>query len=156
MGREIRKVPKGWEHPKRENRYSGKEEYQPMYDEYYGDAVEEWIKSHYLWLEGKHPEQDPSYKWYAEYAGSGPDIEYYRQEKWTEEEANCFQIYQTVSEGTPVSPVFESLEEMEKWLIKEGHSEKSAKAFCESGWAPSAVMLNGNFKSGIDSFDLTP
>jgi hypothetical protein len=157
MGREIRKVPKGWHHPRKENG-----DYQPMYDEYYGDAIETWIKEHYLWLEGKHPNQleNPehykNYKWYAEYAGSGPDIEFYRQVKWTEEEANCFQIYQTVSEGSPVSPVFETLEEMEKWLIKEGHSEKAAKAFCSSGWAPSMIMYGGNLASGIDSFDLIP
>ena len=34
MGRELRKVPANWEHPKDED---GK--YHPMYNQYYGDAL---------------------------------------------------------------------------------------------------------------------
>lgn len=39
MGRELRSVPANWEHPKKDNG-----EYQPMFNEYYGDALNEWIK----------------------------------------------------------------------------------------------------------------
>lgn len=48
MGREIRKVPANWEHPKSDGRY------QPMFDLYYGDAIDEWIKGHNAWQDGSH------------------------------------------------------------------------------------------------------
>lgn len=33
---------------------------------------------------------------------------------WTKEEATCFQVYETVTEGTPLSPVFKSLDQVEE------------------------------------------
>ena len=39
MGREIRRVPKGWEHPRDEG---GK--YIPMFDQSYDDAAKEWLE----------------------------------------------------------------------------------------------------------------
>lgn len=158
MGREIRKVAKGWEHPK-----NARGHYQPVYNTYYGDAVKEWIEQHLLWLDGKHvdqladPEGNKEHKFYAEAWGNCPDVEYYLPVKWTEEEACCFQYYETVSEGTPVSPVFDTLLELEDWLVnREGHSRQAAKNFCESGWAPSFTMSISpdgvkNMKSGVDT-----
>lgn len=154
MGREIRKVAKGWQHPKNENGH-----YQPMHEEYYLDAIEEWINNHRLWAEGKHPDQlrkkdPPEYNFYAEWSGNPPDVEYYRHVKWTDEEANCFQYYENVSEGTPLSPVFETLKELEDWLVEnQGHSRKAAENFCKSGYAPSMVFGGGVFKTGVDSCD---
>lgn len=156
MSREIRNVAKNWQHPKDE--YSG--QYIPLYDEYYGDAIEEWIKNHKRWQKGKHPDQKGEYasecKFYAEYAGT-PDIERYRMVKWTEEEACCFQVYETVSEGTPQSPIFETLAALEDWLVETaGHSRFAAQRFCKERWAPSMIIFNGAIKSNIDSLDLLP
>lgn len=153
MGREIRKVPKGWQHPK-----DDKGRFKPLNDEYYGDAVEEWYNNHKLWLEKKHPDQlrdsKLDYKFFAEWGGNAPDIEYYRLEKWSEEEANCFQMYQTVSEGTPVSPVFESLEGLENWLVGEGYSRTAAYEFCKHGYAPSFTMTpQHGIRDGISSYE---
>lgn len=157
MSREIRNVAKNWQHPK--NEYSG--EYIPLFDEYYGDAIEEWIENHKLWQEGKHPDQEAGrtcadYKFYSEWNGM-PSVECYRMVKWTEEEACCFQVYETVSEGTPQSPIFETLAALENWLVETaGHSRTAAQRFCEEKWAPSMIMYNGVMESNIDSLDLLP
>jgi len=53
-----------------------------------------------------------------------------------------YQIYENVTEGSPVSPVFNSLLELVSWLIAQGVSRQSAEAFVERGSAPSfAVQL---------------
>lgn len=153
MGREIRRVKKGWEHPKKDNG-----QYQPMHEDYYGDAIAGWFNDHNLWLAGKHPDQQnedpPTYKFYAEWGGDPPRVEYYRQEQWTEDEASCFQMYETVSEGTPVSPVFETLIDLENWIVANlGYSRHAAHAFCDEGWAPSMIMSNGIVKDGIAAHD---
>lgn len=156
MSREIRNVAKNWQHPKDER--SG--QYIPQYNEYYGDAIEEWIENHKLWQEGKHPDQKEGffadYKFYGEF-NTPPDIECYRTVKWTEEEACCFQVYETVSGGTPQSPIFETLEALENWLVETaGHSRSAAQRFCKVRSAPSMIMFNGAMASNIDSLDLLP
>lgn len=144
MGREIRKVPKGWEHPKNDDG-----NYKPMYDELYIDALNEWLTNHNLWLKGKHPDQPREYKYYAEWDGDAPWVDYYRPS--FDLPADHFQIYETVSEGTPTSPVFASKDEMSIWLVGEGYSEEAAKGFCEMEWAPSMAISEGVIKMGIHS-----
>jgi len=171
MGRELRRVPKNWEHPKKEDK---PDSYQPMFNESYINAITEWIESHKLWEEGKHPSQYSSCKYYAEYAGCGPDVEYHRP-NWKEDEMTWFQVYETVSEGTPVSPSFETGEELVEYLVKHGDfwdqsrredqslnpsrfdmpcdpwSRKAAESFVfGSGWAPSGIIINGKYMSGVE------
>lgn len=109
MGRELRKVPANWEHPKMAN---GK--YQPMFNEYYGDALAEWIENHTKWENGTHPdlinnpERKEEYPFYAMWDCPPPDIEYYQTKKYLPEELTHIQLYETTSEGTPISPVFKA------------------------------------------------
>src|SRR3972149_2654391 len=132
MGREIRRVPPNWEHPQRERcpHYGGIEGhksgpafsewsrgkcFQPMSDQDYESAAEEWKEGLLQWERGEHPDQESSKtamgcKEYWEYAGNPPDPEGYRPAAWTEEEATHYQVYETVSDGTPVSPVFGALD----------------------------------------------
>jgi hypothetical protein len=49
----------------------------------------------------------------------------------------AYQIYENVTEGSPVSPVFNSLAELVSWLIAQGVSRQSAEALAERGSAPS-------------------
>jgi hypothetical protein len=117
MGREVRRVPPHWEHPKNEN---GR--YQPMYDRDYLTELNEWWENHQLWLKGEHPHQnddDPSTeRFYAEAEGNPPEVEYYRP--FSGEEATWYQLYETVSEGTPVSPPFETEDELIDYLTENG------------------------------------
>lgn len=134
MGKEIRKVPKGWEHPRDKN---GK--YEPLYDASYTASLEEWFVNHRLWEKGEHPDQKKyqeakDCKFYAEWADNPPDVTYYPS-KWSEEEAVCFQLYETITVGTPLSPVFDTLKELEDWLVNtQVYDRKSAKEFCETGY----------------------
>ena len=131
MGRELRKVPANWEHPKNDN---GK--YKPMYDEFYGDAFAEWLKNHNEWINGTHsdlierPELKDKYPFYAMWSGNAPDVEYYQTKKYSEEELTHIQLYQTTSEGSPISPVFKA-DELEK--------------LCE--WASENATTFANFKT---------
>ncbi len=140
MGREIRRVPPDWEHPRDEQGY-----YLPMHDRIFDDAFEEWVKEYRLWREGKHPDQRDYPYW--EWAGRPPDPDYHRPA--FDQEPAHYQIYQTASEGTPTSPVFASLDDMKRWLIAEGFSEYAATSFVESGWAPSMVFSPDSGVSGI-------
>jgi len=115
MGREVRRVPANWQHPENDR------DYQPMHDRDYESAITEWIESHQLWLQGKHPSQleypaeTAELKYFAQWDGNAPDIEYYRP-KWKNEERTHYQMYETCSEGTPISPVMADPKELAQWL----------------------------------------
>ena len=61
----------------------------------------------------------------------------------------CFQVYEDVSEGTPVSPVFASAAELRGWLVAQGAPAASAEAFLAHGAAPSFVRQPGGPVDGI-------
>lgn len=152
MGREIRMVPKGWEHPKND---SG--DYKPLFDKDFETAARAWKENFLAWENGTHESliKRPEYKQeheFWEWDGDPPDRESFRPQ-WTEE-PTCFQMYETVSEGTPVSPVFETEEDLVKWLITQGHSEHAAREFVKHRWAPSGVFHGGVFASNVDMYDL--
>lgn len=62
-----------------------------------------------------------------------------------------WQMWQTVSEGSPVSPVFATAGGLEDRLVADGYSPEAAKAFCRSGWVPSMVMSGGEFYTNIEA-----
>ena len=128
MGREIRRVPQGWEHPK-----DARGHYIGLLDMTYKQALVNWRE------DGAHEDDKPEPEWYR------PDFD---------AEPTHYQIYETVSEGTPVSPVFANLEELQAWLIETGHTPTAAARFAESGWAPSFIMNSrGVSPVGIHSLD---
>lgn len=61
--------------------------------------------------------------------------------KWREFEPPAgpgWQLWETVSEGSPVSPVFPTRDEFEIWLRNVlGYSTRAVRAFIEREWAPS-------------------
>lgn len=69
-----------------------------------------------------------------------------------------WQVWETVSDGSPVSPVFATDEELVNWLIQEGYSEGAAEEFVKVGWVMSAVMVQNEdgvfFGSDIESLNL--
>lgn len=152
MGREIRRVPADWEHPRDERGH-----YQPLYDNDYHTAAREWIAGLMAWENGTHPDhQDTSAEYYWEWYGPPPDEDYYRQRAWTPEEATHYQVYETVTEGTPVSPVLETPGQIVQWLMDRGHAREAAEAFVRAGRAVSFMMTVSpsnevTFRSGIDA-----
>jgi hypothetical protein len=153
MGREIRRVPKGWEHPEDEHGH-----YKPMYDEDYDTVAAEWVRDLMLWERDEHPDQAggtlSEYRHLWEWTDGPPDKDSYRPAFASE--PTHYQIYETVSEGTPTSPAFETLDDLRAWLVAQGHSEEAAAAFAKSGWAPSMIITDAGgpgmeVRMGIDA-----
>jgi hypothetical protein len=148
MGREIRRVPPNWKHPK-----DDKGNYKSMYDEDFDTALQNWLSDYNLWKEGKHggqqghPERLEMPFW--EWSGGPPDPEYCRPK--FKEEPTWFQVYETVSEGSPVTPPFPTKDELYKCLVEVGDfwgerwSPEAAKSFIEHEWAPSGMIVGGKF-----------
>lgn len=122
MGREIRMVPPNYEHPK-VMRSFGNIEFQPMFDQTFESAAEEWKEGFAKWQAGERPdyytldEGEPKPEFW-EWHGMPPEREYYRS--WKDEEATWFQVWETVSEGTPVTPPFATKEELIEYLVANG------------------------------------
>jgi hypothetical protein len=168
MGREIRRVPADWQHPRQRCRHSpwgggcdeakahGGECYKPLYDQPFREHAREWMDDCLAWDNGTHEDLQSDaalkeqYPFYWMWNGGPPDESYYRPE-WPEGSATHYQIYETVSEGTPVSPVFASLEELANWLVSQGTSRAAADAFAHSGWVPSGVFTGGQFYQNYDA-----
>ncbi|HEU4649484.1 MAG TPA: hypothetical protein VFS33_10525 [Gemmatimonadales bacterium] len=125
-----------------------------MYDRSYAEARREWLAGLAAWQEGSHEDYESGMD-YWEWEGSPPNREYYRPD-WTPEQTTAYQVYETVSEGTPKSPVFLTLDALVDWLVEQGHTRHAAERFAKSGWAPSMVVMGGQMASNIDVHDLLP
>lgn len=181
MGREIRRVPANWQHPKytedgaRHSAQIGR--YKPMFERSYKEALHEWFTENELWESGKHryqiehPEYLTEYPRYASYGGEPPNSDYYVPE-WKPQEKTWYQVYETVSEGTPVSPPFETQQELVDYLVSNGDfwdqdrrkrgnspmnyepwTRQQAEAFVlGDGWCPSLVFTpEHGLQSGVEA-----
>lgn len=163
MGREVRMVPPNWDHPKQEGWTDGR--LQPMFDQTYESAAADWKAEFAKWEAGERPSycSDESKNLeYWEYNGAPPDRPYYRP--WRDEDATWVQVWETVSEGTPVTPPFATKAELVDYLVangdfwdqkrwaenrwnyreehgKPGWDRAAAEKFVGDGWAPS-LMVN--------------
>jgi hypothetical protein len=165
MGRELRMVPENWEHPKNEN---GNEK--PLLGGSFTKELADYKEGKQKWNEGLRenwfPKKDES-KWnpksedeqkmsWEEWTGEKPDKQDYMPE-WSDKEKTHFQMYETCTEGTPISPVMDSIEKLAHWL-----ADNKASAFGDStatydqwlntikaGSAVSAIMTNGVIDSGV-------
>jgi hypothetical protein len=147
MGREIRRVPPNWSHPRDE-----RGEYRPCFDHDYETAAEQWIAEFDQWRAGTHPHQQGEYastcRYFWDY-DAPPDEETCRPK--FEQEPTWWQVYQTVSEGSPVTPPFATPEELIDYLVQYGDfwdqqrgeggwRREAAEAFVKSGYAPSGIV----------------
>jgi hypothetical protein len=153
MGREVRRVPKDWQHPKKRHfnylKSCYEEVYQPMFDRPFAPEMREWIAKWEAWERGERPDycSDESKNLpFLEWDSPPPDPAYYRPD-WPEETRTHLMMYEDTSEGTPISPAFETPEELARWL-----ADNKASAFgsetatyedwlhvCRGGYAPSMV-----------------
>jgi len=145
-------------------------EYVPMEDTDFPTALTQWEAGKAKWDAGERPswaKDEPDYTFEDE-EGPRPTPETYRP--YSEEEATWFQLFQTVSEGSPVSPPFATLDELATYLAekgdfwdqsraiedfagsgrldpdnlpKTGWGQQRAEAFCKAGWAPSMMVRGG-------------
>ena len=56
------------------------------------------------------------------------------------EAKSAFQVYENVTEGTPQSPIFESLKDLESWLHEQGNDSGRIAFLVSNGHAPSLVV----------------
>lgn len=120
-------MPPGWEHPRDEH---GR--HIPLFDR----------------NAGPHGEIDEELPAAADRAPAMP--------RWAPEEATCHQVYENVTEGTPVSPVFDSVDDVRDWLVDQGYSHRAAQGFCRQGQAPTLVLRDGTVFHDIESAALPP
>jgi len=90
-----------------------------------------------------------------EWHGDPPDRDSYRP-TWSPDEQTHYQMYETVSEGTPVSPVLDSPEALARWLADTGADAGAGTAtyaqwlrVCRGGYAPTFVLHDGRIESGV-------
>ncbi len=67
----------------------------------------------------------------------------------------AFQIYQNVSAGSPVSPVFATLSDMKAWLIDQGQAADAIDSFVDWGFAPSTVASVNGVDGGMQGLNRT-
>ena len=150
MGREIRRVPANWQHPKKNNHHI------PLKDHYNRDVME-WDEGAAKWTDGLRSDWNGGWKpgdeedkalGYAEYSGERPQMQDYMPD-WPETERTHLMMYENISEGTPLSPAFDTPEELARWLTDNNASALGSMtatydqwlATCKQGWALSAVMF---------------
>ena len=177
MGRQIVKVPANWDHPRMTDTY-GRDGFQPMYDSLFSERFAEWLADFDRIRSGDMSdlERECYPLGLGEWANdeAPPDPKYYRT--WDDEEAVWWQMWETVSEGTPVSPAFETAEELIEYLAENGDfwdqsrckkpgwatlwggtpgvsawgHERAERFVRGSGYAPSMVIVDGNAMSGVE------
>lgn len=142
MGREVRKVPKDWQHPSDRN---GK--CKPLHDGYNADI--EKFKS-LIEKEGV--------EYAIDYFGGGPQRENYMPD-WPESERTHLMMYENTSEGTPISPAFETAQELARWLADNEASSfgnmtatyEQWLSMIDDGYAPSMVIAGNKMMSGVEA-----
>lgn len=135
MGREVRRVPPTWVHPEREVWVDGvpRKVHRPLHDASYAQAAQEWEAGCAAWCRGERDayhvatgdgtlDADTPYA-YALYEGGRPSPDEYMPE-WSSEQCTHLMLYETTSEGTPLSPAFATPEELARWC-----TDKSVSIF---------------------------
>lgn len=108
----------GWEHPRDDDG-----EYVPLLDGWpFGYPLSAWIadwrEQSDLWSRGEHPDQRNGSAigfTFAEWHGERPDVRDHMPE-WPAAERTGWCYYESTTEGTPLSPVFATADELAEWL----------------------------------------
>jgi hypothetical protein len=169
MGREVRMIPAGWEHPKERNQYHGMF-YKPLLPDFAARHAE-WVEDKAKWAEGFVRDyanggwkpKDNKYS-FEELIGAEPNPAHYMPD-FEPGTATMFVMYEDTSEGTPISPAFATPEELARWLADNGASSFGSNTASYEAWlstikrgsAPSAIFSSAGLQSGVEALhDTTP
>ena len=158
MGREVRRVPADWQHPIDGCSRSSKG-YRPLFPSRDVTALQaEWDHGAARWANGLRSDfkggwvkrDDDGESSFDKWDGARPDPADYMPD-WPIAERTHWQMYETTTEGTPISPVMESPEVLARWLADNGASAFGAMtatyeawlATCRLGFSLGAVSVNG-------------
>ena len=142
MSREVRRVPRDYQHPRESNRVHNRIEFIPLYPgEDFVSLMADFKANPGDW-DGRAPQL-------AEYM---PDFTG-RDDLW-------YCMYENTSEGTPISPVLPTPESLARWLADTGTSTfgDSTATYdqwlhtCQGGWAPSMTYTpEDGLRSGVEA-----
>ena len=161
MGREVRRVPPHWEHPKDETGA-----YIPLFDGSFKEAATEWDENAVQWENGYYrfspqeewrPKESDKIGTFEEWDGPRPKEQEYMPD-WTESERTHYQMYESCNEGTPISPVMETPEVLARWLADNKASAFGSRtatysqwlASIKKGFAHSVTIESGTLISGVE------
>lgn len=157
MGREVRRVPADWQHPEGKCLLDG-----------YARRVREWDEQSAQWERGlvtdyrggwQPKKEHHAGQTFVQWGGKRPDPDNYMPE-WPEAERTHYQMYETCTEGSPISPVCASPEELARWLADNGASasgrltatyEQWLGMILGPGWAPTLVRDENGLRSGVEA-----
>lgn len=166
MGREVRRVSEFWKHPRSES--TGL--YVPLHGHPYSQELRDWETERAQWdsgsTDGFMAKDRIAYKrnggMFSDWHGRHPDPDEHMPE-WPEAEQTHCQMYESTSEGTPVSPVMDTPEELARWCADNKVSTFGTGSFatyeqwlavCRDGFAPSFVITDGVMMSGVEACDM--
>lgn len=158
MGREVRMVPAGWEHPTDENG-----NYIPLMDGF-NERLARWDEESAKWDQGlvsdwnggwQPKPADCHSETFADWSGERPEPSEYMPD-WPVEQRTHFQMYEDTSEGTPISPVMETPERLARWLADNGASAFGSMTATYAQWmatiqAGYAVGMVADSRHGLRS-----
>lgn len=144
MGREVRRVPANWQHPTYcdpEVEEVVQQAYIPLYAHfpYNAEEIQEGLACGWL------KDAPPHY---------GCDV----MPDWPLKERTHWQMYETTTEGTPISPVCDSPEALAQWLADNKASAFAGMtatyeqwlAMIHEGSALSMILDHGVMRSGVE------
>lgn len=172
MGREVRMVPADWRHPQY-TPWDAPGDYavgrfKPLFDGGYAKAAADWAEEKAQWDAGYKRDYGGPSKWapkgddhncsFEEWCGEEPQPDRYMPE-WPADQRTHLMMYETTSEGTPISPAFATPEELARWLADNGASSfgrmtasyEEWLSVARGGWAPSMVIAGGVLMSGVEA-----
>ena len=155
MGREVRRVPADWEHPKDDH---GR--YAPLFGGSFSSAAKDWDEGKARWDAGEREswaKDQGAEVSFEEWDGPRPNADHYMPD-WPAEERTHLMMYEATSEGTPISPAFETPEKLACWLVDNNASAVAGQPASYEAWlrvarggfAPSAVVRAGAMTSGVE------
>lgn len=178
MGREVRRVPADWVHPKYPADYfehHRRGRYIPLYEGGgFAEQDAEWTEERAQWLAGfartygdegpwRPKTEDERAMRFTEWHGSRPSPDDYMPD-WPADQRTHLMMYEDTSEGTPISPAFATPEALARWLADNGASSFGDSTatydqwlrIAQGGWAPSMVIQGGQMMSGVEAMASLP
>ncbi len=174
MGREVRQIPKDWQHPKGKVSWSNEPEHIPLFDGY-DAALSEWEETKKEWDTEIRKSEEYMFSAMLKHKADGGTFEDWHGEKprlysefpeigsyvpdWPSKERTHYQMYETTSEGSPISPVMESPEALARWLTDHEASSLADRTatyeqwlrICGGGHAPTMIGTIKDEKREIQS-----
>jgi hypothetical protein len=132
MGREVRRVPKDWKHPVYDRDTAPYQtligKHRALFSGFDPEEQVAWDEGARKWAEGLRPDGDEWVRYeerplidrgrhdtWENWTGARPNRSDFMP-TWNEEELTHLMMYETTTEGTPISPAFETGRELARWL----------------------------------------